>query len=194
MFHSLLVDGELEEFISNKILSIENKNKKWKNTIFEKYYILGTRPKGDFGELFVKKYLSMKGYQITKRKNTGHDCLVDGIKTEIKFSLEGLINHVAIHKDWERIIFCFIKMPEEDSLFLYMEKSDFIQHINSNDSVFDRQQGGKEGENDDYTCKEKDLIILKSMEQAKCISEWIPKIPNNGFVVTKRRTIEDYAV
>jgi hypothetical protein len=194
MFHSLLVDDELEEFLSNKILSIENKNKKWMNTLFEKYYILDAHSKGEFGENFIKKWLTLKGHQITKRKNTGHDCLVDGIKTEIKFSLDGVINHVATHKDWERIIFCFIKMPEEYSLFLYMEKSDFIQHINGDDSVFGRQQGGKNGKNDDYMCGEKDLIILKSTKQAKCMSEWIPKIPNNSFVVTKRKTIEDYAV
>ncbi len=189
MFDLLFVDGELEEFLSNK-----NKNNKWVNTSFEKYSSLTTKSKGDFGELFVKKYLSMKGHQITKRQNLGHDCFVDGIKTEIKFSLDGVINHVAIHKDWERIIFCFIKMPEEDSLFLYMNKVDFIQHMKGEYSVFNRQQGGKNSNNDDYMCGEKDLIILKSTGQAKCISEWIPKIPNNSFVVTKRRTIEDYAI
>jgi len=189
MFDLLFADGELQQFLLNT-----NRNTGWDNTPFEKYPNLTTKSKGTFGELFVKKYLSLKGHQIAKRKNSGHDCLVDGIKTEIKFSLDGIINHVAIYKDWDRIIFCYIKRPEEDSLIVYMNKSDFIQHMNSDYSVFSKQQGGKNGNNDDYMCNEESLVYLKSSGQAKCISEWLPEKPNKDFVISKRRTIEDYAV
>jgi hypothetical protein len=192
----LFADGELQQFLLNA-----NRNTKWDNTRFENYPNLTTKSKGTFGELFVKKCLSLKGHQITKRKNSGHDCLVDGIKTEIKFSLDGIINHVATHKDWDRIIFCYIKRPEQpakctfdDVLIVYMNKNDFIQHMNSDYSVFSKQQGGKNGNNDDYMCNEESLVYLKSSGQAKCISEWLPEKPNKEFVISKRRTIEDYAV
>jgi predicted DNA-binding protein YlxM (UPF0122 family) len=189
MFDSIFADGELKQFLLSK-----NENTKWINTPFEKYSNLTTKTKGEFGELFVKKCLSLKGHHIAKRKNSGHDCLVDNIKTEIKFSLDGVINHVSLYKDWERIIFCFIKQPEEDSLIIYMNKDDFTKHMSSGYSVFNRQQGGKNSNNDDYMCGEKDLILLKSTGQAKCITEWIAKNPSKEFIITKRNTIEDYAI
>ena len=87
-----------------------------------------TKDKGRFGELFVEKLLLSAGRTVEKPTNTGHDRIIDGRKTEIKFSLahsptckikghedkklitpdQFSLNHIAVEKDWDSFIFCCI--------------------------------------------------------------------------------------
>ena len=84
--------------------------------IFANYHKLGNKQKGVLGEYFVQEYMkALKGSTVADPTDTGHDRIIDGYKTEIKFSLANstrnvininkfIINHVAIGKDWERLI------------------------------------------------------------------------------------------
>ena len=110
-------DGELLEFMRT------SQQNNWLNTYFENYGGLSTKNKGEFGEMFVEKLFRGAGSTIEKPTNPGHDRIIDGYKTEIKFSLansplwkktnqrlivpdEFTFNHIACEKDWDRFVFC----------------------------------------------------------------------------------------
>ena len=61
----------------------------WSDTRFEDYPRLDPKQKGVFGELYVEALMRTLGHDITPPTNPGHDRTIDGIKTEIKFSLAG---------------------------------------------------------------------------------------------------------
>ena len=111
----------------------ENKNLKdyinkslhnnWIGTYFEDYPRMDPKQKGHFGEEYVEGFMELQfGANVSSPLNPGHDRIIDGYKTEIKFSLanspknpktgEKLIqpdaftfNHIAVNKDWDRFIF-----------------------------------------------------------------------------------------
>ena len=151
----------------------------WTGTHFEDYPKLGAKQKGGFGELYVEHLMRSLGHEVELPKNTGHDRIIDKIKTEIKFSLAGsntkkdkklidpdsfTFNHIAMEKDWDQFIFLGINpdfdnpnvRPFENKTWpthrLYMmEKKDFIKYMKSgNNDVFSHQQGGNKSDNDDY--------------------------------------------
>ena len=117
----LFEDAELENFL------IESHKNNWIDTPFEKYPEISTKNKGVFGEKVVEKYMELSGYSVESPIDTGHDRIIGGIKTEIKFSLanspmitgknsplrgqklinpdEFTFNHIAEGKDWDRLIF-----------------------------------------------------------------------------------------
>tara|TARA_R110002126_G_scaffold131598_1_gene275448 strand:+ start:32 stop:664 length:633 start_codon:yes stop_codon:yes gene_type:complete len=117
----LFEDAELENFL------IESHKNNWTHTPFEKYPEISTKNKGVFGEKVVEKYMELSGYSVESPIDTGHDRIIGGIKTEIKFSLanspmiagkndtlrgqklinpdEFTFNHIAEGKDWDRLIF-----------------------------------------------------------------------------------------
>jgi len=150
----------------------------WAGTPFEDYPRLDPKQKGGFGELYVETLMRILGHTVESPTNPGHDRIIDGIKTEIKFSLAGsnrkkdeklidpdsfTFNHIAMEKDWERFIFLGINPPidsENTRSFdksswpihrLYiMEKTSFVTHMNSGSKIFKHQQGGNKSKNDDY--------------------------------------------
>ena len=178
MFTEAFQDGSLQDYIN------ENTQDPWEGTPFEKYVHIGNKIKGEFGERFVHKYMESKGHDVKRAKTStaGHDRVIDGIRTEIKFSLatrnkkggvnkdKFIINHLACGKDWERFIFCGINPNEEDIRIFYILKADFEAHLKSDDCLFNVQQGGKDSGNDDFICtKVKELL---ECDFVKDISEW----------------------
>lgn len=145
----------------------ENIYDPWVNTPFEGYVYLGSKKQGAFGERFISSALK-NAYTLDVQKplNTGHDRLVSSVKTEFKFTLasrdcakrkiniDGFsINHVALSKDWDRLIVCAINPEEFTSYFVYITKEDFIREMNLADPIFKSQQGGDSSNNDDFFIK-----------------------------------------
>ena len=60
-------------------------NATWLTSPFLWLRMLGPSPTGAAGESIVKHWLSSKGFvPVDKRLNSGHDCVVQGLKIEIK--------------------------------------------------------------------------------------------------------------
>ena len=161
MFDSIFADGSLRDYINN------NLNDPWIGTPFEGYVFMSPKQKGEFGERFVSKYMEeflLSEVERAKTSTAGHDRVIDSILTEIKFALatrnkkggvvvdKFIINHVSVCKDWERLIFCGINPDEKDIRIFYITKQNFEEHLKSDDCLFNVQQGGQNGGNDDYIC------------------------------------------
>ena len=165
--------------------------------VFHSYHKLSNKHKGSNGEYVVEKLMEKLGHSVEPPTNTGHDRTVDGIKTEIKFSLavseknmiikdKFIINHVSIDKDWERLLFCGInpdpawgnmksrrndRLPYERQRVYFMEKKHFVTYMSQpGEKVFKHQQGGQSVENDDYICT--DFVGLINLPFVKRISDW----------------------
>jgi len=175
IFESVFADGKLVEFLN------KNKHDPWIDTPFENYVYLLNTQKGKFGEMFVERYMRNKGSVVTPRQNTGHDRMIDGYKTEIKFSLcvrseDGLsndtfiINHISKNKDWERLIFFGINYNFETSRMIWFDKEDFSSHS----GLFKTQQGGKDVGNDDFMYAGH-IVPLMNLPFVKTIDEWTEK-------------------
>lgn len=140
------------EEVANLMPPFDHKENKWHNTPYEEYDTLGTKAKGTWGEDFVKRLLISQGYKVENRTSAGHDCIANGIKTEIKFSLASernhnynfTFNHVSKGKDWEQIIFVGVNGDLE--IIGTMFTKDKLPLI----ELFSPQQGGKKLDNDDY--------------------------------------------
>ena len=141
----------------------------WTSSPFAGYVYLGSKKMGSYGERYISTALINLGFDVIKPLNTDHDRQVrktpseSFIKTEFKFSLAQRdcvkstvkpnvfsINHMALHKDWERMIFCGINPQNTNSHLIFITKEDFIAEMNLTDPVFKPQQSGKKGKNDDY--------------------------------------------
>ena len=94
-------------------------------------------------------------------------------KVEVKVSMSGtdhtkccvnnlqcIINHVGLGKDFHILLMIFmIKHEEEARAHLrWCTKADIVKHIKSSNSLFQKQQGGKKGDNDDWICSGKTNI------------------------------------
>ena len=178
MFSDIFTDGKLQEFIN------DNLQDPWIGTPFERYVFMSPKQKGEFGERFVSKYMTNVGSTVDKAATStaGHDRIIDKILTEIKFSLatrdkkgaavvdKFIINHVSVCKDWERLIFCGINPNESDARIVFFAKEDFVAHLASDDCLFNVQQGGKKGGNDDYICT--NIAALLECDFVRPISQW----------------------
>ncbi len=178
MFDSIFGDGSLVEYIN------QNLKDPWIGTPFEGYVFLSPKQKGEFGERFVNKYFEQKGSKVAKAKSStaGHDRIIDGIITEIKFSLatrdkkggvkedQFIINHVSKDKDWERLVFFGINKTEESSRLFWFTKEDFLNHLEYDNCMFAPQQGGKSIGNDDYICTKINKLV--ECDFVKDIAEW----------------------
>ena len=155
---------------------ISRLNENWADDpIFKNYHKLGNKQKGVLGEYFVENYIkSLKGSVVHKPINTGHDRIIDGYKTEVKFSLANstrgkininkfIINHISIGKDWDRLIFCGINPLGHDAervRMYYFNKEDFKNYMLQTDKpIFRHQQAGAKGGNDDYICVKFDQFV-----------------------------------
>ena len=178
MFDSLFADGTLREYID------DNLKDPWKGTPFEGYVFLSPKQKGEFGERFVSKFMTLAGCNVKRAKTStaGHDRVIDDILTEIKFSLatrnkkggvkkdQFIINHVSKDKDWERLVFFGINEKEEDCRLFWFNKEDFLAHLESEENCFAAQQGGKSIGNDDFICTKVDRLLECSF--VKSVTEW----------------------
>lgn len=178
LFDSIFSSGSLIKYIKNNIKD------PWINTPFEGYVFMSPKQKGEFGERFVSKYFKNLGHTVNRAKtNTaGHDRIINGILTEIKFSLATrskigeikkdvfVINHVSKDKDWERLVFFGINPKEEDCRFFWFSKEDFVKYLNEPDCLFGTQQGGKSINNDDYICARIKQLMEKDF--IKTLKEW----------------------
>ena len=123
------------------------------DTDWAPYLGLHPKHKGGIGELYVDGILTELGHDVKPRSSEGHDRIIDGWKTEIKFSLASkgetdkfTWNHLACEKDYERAILVGINCFEEDR-WKWFCREDFRQNWQEG---FSRQQGGQKSENDDY--------------------------------------------
>lgn len=172
-------DDEMNALIKEKTVDL------WVGTPFEGYVHMNNKNKGVYGEIFGTKYLTEIGFKCEKRLNAGHDEVVNGIKTEKKFSLATtdnkklkilddsfVLNHVAINKDWERLIFFGINSaPNFTPRIFWFSKEDFVYLLETK-LFFGRQQGGKDGDNDDYMCSGEDLKKLMGTKYARSLMDW----------------------
>ena len=145
-----------EKFIQSKI-----KDDPYKNTAFENYYKLTPKTQGNIGESLVTKLMGCLGHNIRKRTDTDHDTYVDDFMVEIKFSVsrnyraKTTINHVAMNKIWDRLIYLIVYPKYNDYKLMWFTKLDLSYMIN--DEIFTHQQGGKKGNLDDWTSNSKKM-------------------------------------
>lgn len=179
-------EKELSE--SEEWHALAQPNQLWKSDpLFYDYHACSTKNKGSIGENFVSHFMEIAGHAVEKPLNAGHDRIISGYKTEIKFSLATtktagkkkyispsnfMINHISKGKDWERLIFCGINPVGDPNrvVLLYAEKADLLAHMNTIASVFKHQQAGKKGQNDDYICCVTPGVLTESFW--KEITEW----------------------
>ena len=178
MFNHCFNDGSLRDYIDS------NAQDPWEDTPFKGYVFMSPKQKGEFGERFVSYYMQSEECLVERAATStaGHDRVIDGILTEIKFSLATrdkkggvkkdsfIINHVSRDKDWERLIFFGINPDEEDARLVWFSKEDFIAHLESDECLFAHQQGGKSIENDDFICTKVSALLAQSW--VRSIDEW----------------------
>ena len=195
MNEELSNDNELKDSIKINLFD------PWINTLFEGYVFLDPKQKGNYGELFVTKCMIFRGYKVdkTKKNNGPYDRYISRkpienltvseknymIPTEIKFSLAQkdvktksikkntfVINHIGIGKHWERLIFvCINGENEKDWLIKWFSKVDLENYLKHN-TLFSRQQGGKNGGNDDWMCSGYNAIQLIKESWVHDIRNW----------------------
>lgn len=124
----------------------------WAGTPLEGYYYKSSKQKGVYGELLVAAAARSLGYTVEPRTGSGHDAVINGVKTEVKFSVKSgpgyVFNHLALGKDWDRAIFACIDSRLEPEI-VWCTKADVADFIRLG-KYFVRQQGGKGGGNDDW--------------------------------------------
>lgn len=139
----------------------------WKGTPIENYYYLSPSAKGSKAEDIVKMILKELGHDVKNRINSGHDCIIDGVKTEIKFGLatdrnydyETIFNHIGFGKDWDQILFVCINGDGNIASAMYT-KDNFPW------DAIHRQQGGTSGGNDDFMIAGKNSYNILFNENA----------------------------
>ena len=123
----------------------------WVGTPVEQYYALNPAAKGNKAEEIVSKVLTSMGYNVNARTNAGHDRIINGIKTEIKFALAAnrnydwgcIFNHIGFEKDWQEILLICVNGDCEMRGVLF-NKDNFPY------SLLNHQQGGNNSDNDDF--------------------------------------------
>ena len=130
--------------------TLDNTNP-WKNTPLENYYALNPAAKGNKAETIVSNILTSMGHKVANRENAGHDRIIDGIKTEIKFALAAerncdwgcIFNHIGFEKDWDQILLICVN-GDGNIRGVTFNKDTFPKNL------LNHQQGGSNSTNDDY--------------------------------------------
>ena len=140
----------------------------WLTTPLKGYVYKNNKVKGKYGELFAKKIMMKYNHTVSSAPTAtaGYDLNIsNGIKTEIKFSVANrnsknkalvsndvfTFNHLSTDKDWDRVILIGLNLNDgqcADSV-AWFTKPDFIASTLPN-NYFKRQQGGKNGMNNDW--------------------------------------------
>jgi len=158
----------------------QSKKDRWEDNKFKGLVNMNIRQKGKFGELYGRDRMISLNHSVTKRTSSGHDYIIDGHKTEIKFGLctkldnSCIMNHISLKKDWDRILFIVFNKTEENNRFLWFTKEDFLKLERNDNNLFKRlfspQQGGKNIKNDDYMCTNIPLLLYQSFVHE--LSDW----------------------
>ena len=182
---------DIREYIRSMI------NDPWIDTDIEGYKFVGNVQKGKVGEVYVSNYMKDElGCEVLPADcgpNGPYDRIISGINTEIKFSaahsdnkadvptlkrnkrgeVDWTINHVAVEKIWERLIFCGMDLVNGVAVpnLVWCIKQDFIDCLNET-TLFNPQQGGQNGDNDDFMCSAANVIKWMKSDYAKDINEW----------------------
>lgn len=150
---------------------------------------MGNKQKGEYGERMVRTYFTKIGKTVEKpaTNNGGHDLIVDGMLVEVKFSLQHTdtsknivkqdcftMNHVAIGKDWERLVFVGVNKNEVDIRMKFITKEQFVAMQKTDDffKYFQRQQGGQSSDNDDYISSDAKMRRFMASSYVSDITEW----------------------
>lgn len=172
--------SEIQDFIKQNLYD------PWVGTPFEGYRYMDSKQKGALGEMYVSLLFNACGYdvKIAETSTAGHDRVIDNIRTEIKFSLAHTnikektlkedcftMNHVAVGKDWDRLIFLAINDDPNKVRAMYMTKENFKLALNTGE-YFSHQQGGKKSDNDDYMIASAKIIKLMKSGFMKELREW----------------------
>lgn len=164
----------------------------WEDTLFENYVYATLGAKGEFGEQYVSDVMESNGCVVESRSNTGHDRTIDGHKVEIKFGLSQrdnkkrkllrgwyTFNHIALQKDWDRIILAGIYSPDEveKSTFIWLTKDDIREALEEQEKTdhrtyFSRQQSGNKGNNDDYITGHGRFNRLLASKYCRSMETW----------------------
>jgi hypothetical protein len=183
MFTTIFEDGSLQDFILQKTQD------PWIGTPFERYVFMASKTMGEFGESFVSKYFEIMGSKVERAETStdGYDRVIDGILTEIKFSLANraykkgiayakkdqfMINHLAKGKNWDRVVIFAINPVFEESHLVWFNKEDFINNVDKGDCGIQKQQGGDPADNDDYFCTNNNITKLVQCDWVKSVKEW----------------------
>lgn len=171
-------ENVLESVILTAMNNIINENL-WAGTPLESYALLDPKNKGIVGEEIIKTAIQKKySIPVDKRINPGHDAIIKGYKTEVKFSAatkrnydyKFTFNHIGLDKDWERIIFMGIN-GDMTVKIVWFTKDDIIQLIKTSNCIR-HQQGGNNSKNDDYIVANKNSQILMNHPLAKTLQQW----------------------
>ena len=187
------MSNEVQEYIK----SMKGDDDPWRGTDLQGYKDLNNVQKGKVGEFYVSNYmkneLNSKVLPADCGTNGPYDRIIDGINTEIKFSaahsdnkadvptikrnkrgeVNWTINHVAVEKCWERLIFCGMDLVDGVAVpnLVWCTKQDFINCLDET-TFFKSQQGGKNGDNDDFMCAGANVIKWMKSEYTRDIVEW----------------------
>ena len=177
--NDIVSDQSIQNFIK------DNTQDCWEGTPFARYRFMDNRAKGKFGEIIVKSILTKSGFSVDRPTNLGHDCIVNGIKTEIKFSLAltnnktfsirpnvFMLNHVSLSKDWERLIFLGINPTGHENILFWFTK-DMITDLINTKQFFKSQQAGNAGGNDDYIVAGEDVFRLYNSPYVNKLEAWV---------------------
>lgn len=182
--HSEIFNIASEDNIQNYIK--ENLFDPWIGTPFAGYRFMDNKQKGALGEMIVATFFKKYGIVVKKAlsSTSGHDLIIGNILTEVKFSLSHTdiknqkikqdcftMNHVAIGKDWERLIFLGLNFDRTKTRFRFMTKQSFKDALDDG-RFFSHQQGGKGAMNDDYIIASSKLSKLMGSPFMKDVSEW----------------------
>lgn len=168
----------------------EYKNKNlfdpWIGTSLEGYRYMNNKQKGAFGEKYVQIVMESFGHDVkpAATSTAGHDRVINGILTEIKFSVtktntpkrtltedDFTINHVAVGKDWERLIFFGVNKDPSKFRAKFMTKEQFVRALEETDFITS-QQGGKKSGNDDWMISGKRLCKMMESKYMQDLTEW----------------------
>lgn len=161
-------DKKVQEFISAYA------DDPYVGTELEGYRYLHPKQKGKIGEEVSRVIMEENGWEVTNPTNTGHDRIVGGIKTEVKFSVANpmMINHLSVGKDWERLLFIGVDSPEniDNPTIFFIYKEDFLNMIDEEHPAFKNQQGGKKLNNDDYIVPNVNFLLAD--KRVKDVAQW----------------------
>ena len=130
----------------------------WKGSRFQHLKeIPSPRSKGAKAEQITQEIMEALGHKVKKPKSKQHDRIIDGYKTEIKFSTSwsekyNLFTWQQIRgfQDYQRII--FVGCNPNDIQFWWATKEDLKKHVFGKDKL--RQHGGKDGDQELYWLKD----------------------------------------
>lgn len=175
---SILAGPRCQKYIAANIKDL------WKNTPISRYKWMDNNCKGKLGEMMISEMFKQNNHAVKPRESHGHDLIVDDIKTEVKFSVAQtnpktltikpnvfMMNHVSKSKDWQRLVFFGYNPEGHSHVLFWFTKKDF-KKILAKTNLFSVQQGGQEGNNDDYVIGAKKLMELYNSEYVKRIEQW----------------------